>query len=58
MLAGETVHVNVSAGTALAVPSVTLTVTACAPSAPAAIVPLMTPVAGAIARPAGRPVAL
>src|SRR3954454_3066205 len=53
-----TVQVNVSAGVALAVPSLTLTVTLYVPAAPAASVPLMRPVAGAMVTPLGRFVAL
>ena len=51
-----TVQVNVS--WSLALPSETDTSTLCEPTAPAASVPLMTPVDGSIDTPAGSPVAL
>ena len=55
-LAAAIVHVNVSV--AVAVPSLTVIVTLYGPAVPVAIVPLMTPVPGAIDSPVGRPVAL
>ena len=53
---GETDQVSVSV--AVEVPSLTVTTTLCVPGGAAVSVPLMTPVAGAIETPAGRPVAL
>ena len=53
---GETVQVNASVSVRL--PSVTVIVTSWVPTEPAPSVPLMTPVAGAIVTPPGRPVAL
>ncbi len=53
--APSTVQVNVSSSPS--VPSETVTVTLCTPAEPDARVPLITPVAGSIETPAGRPVA-